>query len=203
MKKKPSVLYPEIGRFFRLLDSESNIFQWGAIIIVGNLAAVDSAGKIDAVLDRYLQPISGHVMITAANVIGAAGKIALAKPHLADRIARALLQVEAATYQTEECRNVATGHAIKSFELFFVHLKKPQPVVEFVKRQLNNRRDAVKKKAARFLKRYAPVSKPNNSLSNSRGRLIEHSTVEVGTQLPYPGPHRRHQRVDAGGYGKI
>jgi len=176
-ERKPGILYPEIDRFFRLLDSENNVFKWGAIIIVGNLAAVDSGGKIDDILDRYLQPISGHVMITAANVVGAAGKIALAKPHLADQIARALLQVEAATYQTKECRNVVTGHAIESFDLFFVHLKKPQPVVEFVKRQLNNRRDAVKKKAARFLKRYAPAPDTTQNAKPGRLRSAEHCSA--------------------------
>ena len=155
---KPDILYPEIGRLIRLLDSENNILKWGAIITVGNLAVVDSEKKIDRILDRYLQPISGHVMITAANVIGGAGKIARAKPQLADRIAQAVLQVETANYQTEECRNVAIGHAIASFDLFFEHLKKPQPVIEFVKRQLNNRRNAVKKKAARFLKKHVPVA---------------------------------------------
>ena len=157
-ERKPDILYPEIGRLIRLLDSENNILKWGAIIIIGNLAAVDSERKIDRILDRYLQPISGHVMITAANVIGGAGKIARAKPHLANRIAQAVLQVETANYQTGECRNVASGHAIESFDLFFEHLKQPQPVIEFVKRQLNNRRNAVKRKAARFLKKYVPHS---------------------------------------------
>ena len=77
-------------------------------------------------------------------------------PSVADRIARSVLQVETANYQAEECHNVATGHAIESFDLFFEHLKQPQPVIEFVKRQLNNRRNAVKRKAARYLKKYMP-----------------------------------------------
>jgi hypothetical protein len=50
---KPDILYPEIGRLFLLFDSENNIFKWGAIIIIGNLAAVDSERKIDEALDRY------------------------------------------------------------------------------------------------------------------------------------------------------
>jgi hypothetical protein len=156
-ESNPEILYPETGRFIQLLDSGNNIFKWGSIIIIGNLAAVDSERKIDRILDRYLLPISGHVMITAANVIGGAGKIARAKPQLADQIARSVLQVETANYQTEECRNVAIGHAIASFVLFFEHLKQPQPVIEFVKRQLNNRRNAVRKKAAEFMKRHLPV----------------------------------------------
>lgn len=153
-EKEPRVLYPGIDRFFRLLRSENTILKWGAIIIVGHLAVVDSEGKIDRILKRYLEPISGPVMITAANVIGGAGRIVLAKPHLADRIARALMRVEAANYQTEECRNVALGHAVESLDQAFAHIRRRPPVVQFVRRQLDNRRPAVRRKAARFLKRH-------------------------------------------------
>ena len=153
-EKRPAILYPEIGRLFQLLDSENNILKWGAIIMIGNLAGMDSEGKIEGILEDYLQPISGHVMITAANVIRGAGKIAQTKPRLADQIARAVLRVETANYQTPECRNVAMGHAIESLAVFFAQLQQPQPVVDFVRRQLDNPRNAVRKKAAKFLKRY-------------------------------------------------
>jgi len=151
---RPDLLYPEIGKLFGLLDSENTIMKWGAIIMLGNLASVDAERKIDAVLDKYLQPISGPVMITAANVIHGAGKIAQAKPQFADQIAQALLRVEKANYQTAECRNVALGHAVESLGLFYPQLRQSQPVVEFVRRQLDNPRNAVKKKAAKFLKRF-------------------------------------------------
>ncbi|HWH72522.1 MAG TPA: hypothetical protein VNT26_24385, partial [Candidatus Sulfotelmatobacter sp.] len=78
-----------------------------------------------------------------------------------------LLQVEAASYQTAECRNVALGHAVGSLDLIFEHLKQPQPVVEFVKRQLNNDRDAVKRKATRFLKRHAQPAKTAGARAKS------------------------------------
>jgi hypothetical protein len=152
-EKEPAALYPEFDRFVDMLDSENIILKWGAIIIIGNLAAVDSEEKIGRILKRYLAPISGPVMITAANTIGGAGKIALAKPRFADRIVRALLRVEAANYQTPECRNVALGHVVKSLDLFFEHIKDPEPVLAFVQRQLGNSRNAVKKKAAAFLKK--------------------------------------------------
>ena len=151
-EKEPAVLYPEIDRLFDLLDCENNILKWGAIICIGNLAAVDSQGKIDRRLNKFLQPISGRVMITAANVIGAAGRIVRAKPHLADKIARALLRVEKAKYQTAECRNVAIGHAIEAFGRFFDCVKRQAPIVSFTRRQLRNRRMAVQRKATKFLK---------------------------------------------------
>lgn len=151
---QPGALYPEIGRFFRLMNHKNTILQWGAIIIIGNLASVDEKRKIDRILTQYLKPISGGVMITAANVIEGAGRIAQAKPRLADRIARALLRVEKAKYQTPECRNVALGHVVDSLDGAFANIRQRRPVVQFVRRQLNNSRPPVRKKAAKFLRRH-------------------------------------------------
>lgn len=49
--------------------------------------------KFEKILDRYLAPIPGPVLIMATNVIGGAAKIALAKPALAERITGELLKV--------------------------------------------------------------------------------------------------------------
>jgi hypothetical protein len=136
------------------MDHENSVMQWGAILIIANLAAVDSDRKIDLILERYLEPISGPVMITAANTIGGAAIIAMARPDLADQIASAMLDVEQAQYQTDECRSIALGHAVKAFLLYFKHIKNPQPVIEFIRRQLNNSRKGVKLKAMKFLKKY-------------------------------------------------
>ena len=152
-EESPAALYPFIDEFIALLDSENKIMKWGAIIIIGNLAGVDTDNRIDGILDRFLSPITGHTMITAANTICAAGKIAATKPHLADRIAREILKVETVTYQTFECRNVEIGHAIKSFDIMFPHIKRQKwAVVQFVERQLDNSRNAVRTKATLFLK---------------------------------------------------
>jgi hypothetical protein len=167
-EKNPAALYPEFDRFVAMLDSENNIFKWGAAQIIGNLAAVDSEDKIGPILDRYLAPISGAVMITAANAVAGAGKIALARPRYADRIARALLKVESANYQTPECRNVALGHVVESLDLFFANIGNPEPVIAFVQRQLGNSRNAVKKKSAAFLKKHAPSAETSRTGSGSR-----------------------------------
>jgi hypothetical protein len=93
-------------------------------------------------------------MITAANVIKGAAGTAVAKPHLAGRIAKALLGVEKAKYQTAECRNIALGHAIEAFDLFFDRIEDRKPVLELVRRQRKNRRNATRLKAERFLKKH-------------------------------------------------
>ncbi|MCP5521123.1 MAG: hypothetical protein H7A46_06200 [Verrucomicrobiales bacterium] len=153
-ERQPAVVYPHFETIAALLDSDRTILKWGAILIMGHLAAVDSENRIDAMLEDYLRPVSGPVLITAANTIQGAGEIARAKPYLADRVVRAFLEVEQAKYETPECRNVALGHVLKSMGRLFHHVKDPRPVIDFAKRQLSNRRSAVQKEARAFLKRH-------------------------------------------------
>ena len=152
-ERRPEVLYPEIGSFFNFLDGDNRILRWNAILVIGNLAAVDSKRKIDKILDRYLDPIPGPELITAANTIRGAGAIALAKPQLADRIVDAILKVEKGRYKTAECRNVAVGHALDALGRLFDLTKRKEHVARFAKRQLRNPRAATRKRAEIFLKR--------------------------------------------------
>jgi len=153
-EKRPEALYPHIESFIKLLDSENNIVKWEGIYVIGNLASVDKGKKIDAILPRYLKPIQGPVMITAANVIGGAARIAAAKPYLAERIAAEILKVEHAEYATAECRNVALGHALDAFEIFFDNIKNKQPVINLVTKQLDNTRSSTRKRAEKLLKKW-------------------------------------------------
>jgi len=153
-EKHPEALYSHIDSFIKLLDSENNIMKWEGIHVIGNLASVDKGKRIDAILSRYLKPIKGPVMITAANVIGGAAKIAAAKPYLAERIATEILKVEHAEYATAECRNVALGHALDAFELFFDKLKNKQPVIDLATKQLDNTRSGTRKRAEKLLKKW-------------------------------------------------
>jgi hypothetical protein len=124
---------------------------------VANLTAVDAENRFEAIFQKYYAPIPGPAMVTAANVIGSSAKIALAKPELTQRIAREILKVDKAKYQMKgvpspECRNVAIGQAIDSFERFFEQIDDKAKIVAFVKRQLRNTRKQVVKKAERFLR---------------------------------------------------
>ncbi len=126
----------------------------GRTLILGNLAAADREDKIEPLFKRFFAPILGPEMVGAANAIVAGAGIALAKPHLADRIVREILKVDRASYKTPECRNVAIGHAITSFDKLFGHVKNRRPALEFVTRQLDNPRPATRRKAEKFLKRW-------------------------------------------------
>jgi hypothetical protein len=153
-EKKPEILYPRFDFFVDLLDSSNSFLKWDAIHILGNLVAVDSEDRFEKVYDRYFAPIPGPVLITAANVIGGAARIALAKPLLTGRITREILKVEKAQYQTDECRNVALGQTIDSFDRFFSQVEDKEPVIALVQRQLINTRNSTRKKAEKFLKKW-------------------------------------------------
>jgi len=98
-------------------------------------------------------------MVTAANIIGSSVTIARAKPALTDAIQREILKVEKAKFLLKgkvspECRNVAIGHAIDSFDKLYDRMAGKAEVVRFVKRQLGNSRQQVVRKAEQFLRRH-------------------------------------------------
>ncbi len=155
-EQKPELLYPHYEFFVRLLDHPNKILQWEAAHVLSQLARADEEDKFAEIFERYFAPISGAVMITAANVIQGGARIARAKPRLADAIAQQILKVASARYQTRECRNVAIGHAILALDEIFDLLQEPAPALRFVRRQRNNSRPATRKKAVQFLKANGP-----------------------------------------------
>jgi hypothetical protein len=157
-EKRPELLYPHFEFFVQLLDHPNKILQWQGAFVLAGLTQVDVKNKFEPIFAKYFSPVPGPVMITAANVIQGAARIALAKPELADRIAAEILKVAKARYQTPECRNVAVGHAILALGHFIRVVTEPAPVLLFVRKQLQNSRPATRKKAAAFLQRYAATS---------------------------------------------
>jgi HEAT repeat protein len=150
-EESPELLYPRFDFFLKQLDSPNSILRWNATRALASLAPADRGNKLEAALDKYLSPIPGPQMIGAAAAIRGAAAIALAKPNLADRLARAILGVRRAVYEREECHNVAIGHAIESLERFFEGIADKKAVVEFVRAQRENPRPATRRKALRFL----------------------------------------------------
>ncbi|MFH1353041.1 MAG: hypothetical protein ABIH68_05645 [bacterium] len=157
--KNPKILYPKFDFFVKMLDSENNFLKWGAIITISNLAAIDTKNKFEKIFKKYFTPITGKTMITASNIIGNSWKIALAKPKLTEKVTREVLKSEEVKYEHEgrispECNNVVCGQAIDSFGKFYEKIKNKKPVVNFMKKQLNNTRKSVVKKAEKFIKKY-------------------------------------------------
>lgn len=158
----PELLHSHFDVFAGLLDSQNSFLRWGAIQILANLVRVDREGRFDGIFERYFAPIDGPAMITAANLVGAAARIAHARPDLADRIVRTILGVEAAGYENRgapspECNRVVCAHALATFDtiLDLVQDRRTrEAVIEFARRQLASSRPQVRRKAKELLKRH-------------------------------------------------
>ncbi len=158
-EQKPELIYAHFDVFVEMLDHDNSFLKWGAILTLANLAAVDTEGGFEKIFAKYYAPITGSVMVTAANIIGGSARIAKARPELTQRITREILKVEKAAYErhglpSPECRNIAIGQAIDSFDQFFDQIDDKDAVVKFVKRQLKNTRKPVVKKAEKFLRKH-------------------------------------------------
>ncbi len=158
-ERRPDLIYPHFEVFAGLLDSENNFLKCGAIMTVANLTAADTGRKFEAIFRKYSDPISGPTMVMAANIIGSSVTIARAKPSLMDSITKEILKVEKARYRMKgslspECRNVAIGHAIDSFDKIYGQIEDKAEVTAFIKRQLKNTRKPVAKRAEQFMRKY-------------------------------------------------
>ncbi len=100
-ERRPELVYPWFDVFAAMLDEDNSFLKWGAVMTVAHLTAVDSERKFEAIFERYYAPIAGPVMITAANIIGSSPEIAMAKPHLTERIVREILKVRQGAIRTK------------------------------------------------------------------------------------------------------
>ena len=156
-EEHPEQLYPYMDDFIDLLDSKYRILTWNAMAIIADLTRVDEDRKFDAIFDKYFSFIDDEYMVTVANVVGHSGKIALAKPHLIERITNELLKVEnisVTPHLTEECKRVIAEHTIKSFNLFFDKIKQKETVISFVTNHLDSPRKTLRKAAENFLEKW-------------------------------------------------
>lgn len=151
-ERVPEALYPHFHLFAAMLSHNNQILRWNATLTLANMARVDREGKIEAVLDQYLDLISGPNMITAANAIRGAAIIGVAKPHLVRRILLRIMRVERAEYATPECRKVVIGHALRALVPLADLLPDQRVLRLFAARQLANPRPATSAKARQFLK---------------------------------------------------
>ena len=96
-------------------------------------------------------------MVTVANIVGYSGKIALAKPNLAQKIADELLKVEdisTTPHLTDECKGVIAEKAIESFDLFFDRIDDKKKVISFVRNHAKSPRKTLRTGAETFLKKW-------------------------------------------------
>jgi len=153
----PERLYPYMDSFVNLLDSKYRVLTWNAMATIANLARVDKDKKFDAVFDKYYSFLNDEYMVTVASVVDNSAKIALAKPHLVQKITNELLKVENIStmhHLTAECKRVITQKVIESLNVFFEKIEAKPKVISFVKRQLRSPRNTLRTEAESFLKKW-------------------------------------------------
>ena len=153
-KKYPQMLYPQMDFFEALLNGENQILKWNAIDIIANLTVVDIEGRFDRVFEEFYSHLGEGNLITAGHVVDSSGTIVKSKPELAAKIERKLLEVYGVPLPTEECRNILIGKAINAFDSFYEEAEDKEGIIAFVKRETGNSRNATRKKAERFLKKW-------------------------------------------------
>ncbi len=150
-RRNPAALYPELEFFVKLLNHDNRILRWTAMDVIGALARVDSAGAVDKLIGRFTGLLNTGNMITAHHAITALTDILLAKPEYQAEITGELLKVEHYDYETVECRNISIGKVILAIGMYFHRLEDKRAIIEFVRRQTRNTRNATRKKSELFL----------------------------------------------------
>lgn len=156
-EEKPEKLYPHMDFFINLLDSKYRILTWNAIIIIANLTKIDKENKFESIFNKYYSFLENDYMVTVANVVGNSGKIALAKPHLTQKITEKLLTVENISktpHLSEECKRVITEHTIITFNMFFPQIQQKEKVISFVKQHIHSSRRTLRCESDKFLKKW-------------------------------------------------
>ena len=153
-RKDPKILYPNMDFFVELLDSNNDLIMRYVIEIITNLSTVDPENKINGIFDKLYSLLFDGSMVTAAHIIDNSWKIVKDKPDLRKKVIDQLLKVEKVP-RDEKHQNIILGKVILSFDKYFDEIENKEEVILFVKRQLNNPRNATRVKAERFLRKYS------------------------------------------------
>lgn len=153
-KENPEIIYAKWDRLADLLHSKNTFMKSIGIAVISNLTRVDTKNKFDKIFNDFYKLLNDESMITAANLVGHSGMIAKAKPKLQNRITNRLLSIDK-THHSPECKSVIKGKAILSLSEYFEEAKGKKKIIEFVKKELKSNRPATRKKAEKFLKKWA------------------------------------------------
>lgn len=156
-KASPENLYPYLLQIIHMLDTGNNIIIWAGIELLGLLIKVDKDHRIKLQLHRLYTYLNTGKMITANHAVASLLEIAKVEFTLQDEIVEEILKTKEYKYDTEECKNIVYGNIIKGMDTCYPTIRNEttkKKVVEFIKKQKENTRNATKKKAEGFLKRH-------------------------------------------------
>ncbi|MHA1990819.1 MAG: hypothetical protein ACXACX_18800 [Candidatus Hodarchaeales archaeon] len=155
---KPEDLYDHFDFFIELLDNKNNVLRWNSLIIISNLVTIDREKKFEKISEKYLSLMFDEGMVTTSNFIKHSWKLIKFKSSLSEKTIETILQIDK-TSHTPECKDILRGQAITAFENCIEEIQDNEIVLKFIKHQTNNQRNAVRKKAEKFMKKHENIIK--------------------------------------------
>ena len=156
--EEPELLYPYFELFASMLEGSNKIMRWEAIYLIAGLASVDDEDKISGIWKSYFRPIDGPEMITAANIVNGAARIAAGRSDLVESSIKEILRVRRGQYETEECYRVVAGAALKAFDKLYKLTKDKEPLVDFAELHARSSRIPTRNAARRLLEKHKKLS---------------------------------------------
>lgn len=154
---KPELLYGHFDYWSQLMTSDNNVLKWTAIDIIGYLSAVDTENKTDSKINELVGLLHHGVLITCNHAIFALGLIVKNKPEYKGKIVRELIAVSKDNFDTEECKNIATGKVLDSIKPFIADIKDYNGVIEFIENATKNKRNSTRKKAEQLMRKIKKI----------------------------------------------
>jgi hypothetical protein len=150
-EENPEQLYTYLDDIVVLLKSENNVLKWTGIDLIGYLSAVDKGNKTDNQLIMLKKFLHGGYLITCNHAIFALGLIAQTRPQHKKKIIKELLVIEQDTFETDECKNIATGKVLEVFSQLLADIKADKDAIGFIQRATQNKRNSTKKRAIQLI----------------------------------------------------
>lgn len=91
-------VYAHIDIFIEMVRDSSSYVRTRGLTLIACNAKWDEAGKIDGIIDEYLDHVTDDKPITARQCIKSLPKLAEAKPHLMPRIVSSLRHADTSAY---------------------------------------------------------------------------------------------------------
>ena len=149
-EERPGVLYPEWDRFVRLMRSGNAFFRSIALRLVANLTGADEEGRFEELFDEYFGLLDDEKVMVARYLVQSASQIARRKPHLQEKIAEELLDIDR-THHVEGRKALIKADAVEFFGAFFEELPDKERVLAFVEDMLTCSSPKARKAAKAFL----------------------------------------------------
>lgn len=98
MSAESNCLYPHMDKFIAMASSGNSYVRMRGLALIARNAKWDVDGKIDGIIDRYLEHVTDEKPICARQCIKLLPLLAEAKPALAPKIVSALRDADVARY---------------------------------------------------------------------------------------------------------